>query len=352
MVSHILIFIVSLIFLAKGADYFVEYSGRVAKRFGVSDFVIGLTVTSIGTSIPELAASVSASIQEYSGIVIGNVVGSNIANIGLILGLSAAFRAFRTQRKMYERDGYIMIASVLIFFGFALNNMITRTEAVIMLIGYIFYIFFIIKTGNTNRAVHFRDFMKYVFDFEYMTPVKSTIYRIVRKKKQDKELTNNEKGEVKKITGGVTRDLGIIILSCTAIVFGARYLIGEAVWLAKLLHVPESVIGLSVIAVGTSLPELTVSLSAVRKEKGGMVVGNILGSNIANILLIIGVSGTIHPMAIVEISVTYTIPILIFFSLALLYFIKSDWEVKRYQGVIAIIAYITFMVLAFVLGWN
>lgn len=351
MISHIIILIVAFILLAMGAEYFVEYSARVAKRFSVSDFIIGLTITSIGTSVPELAASVSASLNGYSGIVIGNVVGSNIANVGLILGISATFKAFRTQKKMYERDGFIMIASVLLFFGFALNNSIGLPEAIIMLLSYIFYLFFLIKTDKSKKEVHFRDFMKYVFDFEYISPLKSKLYQIAARKPKE-ERTTQEKESVRFLTKGLIKDMLVIILSCLAVMFGSKYLVDEAIWLAQLLSVPESIIGLSLIAVGTSLPELTVSLSAVRKGKGGMVVGNVLGSNIANVLLVIGVSGTINPMAIAEISVTYTIPILLFFSLGLLYFIKSDWQIKRYQGVLAIFAYITFMILAFVLGWS
>lgn len=352
MISHIAIFIVSLVLLAKGADYFVEYSARLARKFSVSDFIIGLTITSIGTSIPELAASISASVNHYSGIVIGNVVGSNIANIGLILGASAAFKAFTTEKKMYERDGFIMIASVLLFFGLSLDNNISLPEAIIMLLAYFFYILFIIKTDSAEEAYKFRDFLKYVFEFRYLSPLKpGRLYRRAFRKPKE-ERTVQEEEAVKIFTKDLFKDFAIIILSCLAIMFGAKYLVIEAVWLANLLNVPESVVGLSIIAVGTSLPELSVSLSAVKKGKAGMVVGNVMGSNIANILLIIGVSGTINPMPIAEISVTYTIPILLFFSLALLYFIKSDWEIKRYQGVIAVIAYITFMVLAFVRGWS
>ena len=148
MITHIAIFIVALIFLAKGADFFVEYAARLAKSFGVSDFIIGLTITSIGTSVPELAAAVSAALQDHTGLIIGNVVGSNIANIGLILGLSAALRPFSTESKMYERDGYIMIATVILFFAFSLNNHISAFEALIFILSYIFYILFLIRSDH------------------------------------------------------------------------------------------------------------------------------------------------------------------------------------------------------------
>ncbi len=351
MVSHLVIFAVALVFLSKGADFFVEYAGRIAKRLGVSDFVIGLTLTSVGTSIPELAASVSASLNNASGLIMGNVVGSNIANIGLIMGISAMVKGFNTEQKMYERDGFIMIASVILLFAFSLDNQIEGWESGIMLAGYIFYLLFLIKSDKESRAYHFQDFMKYIFDFEYMSPVKDKLLKVAIKKSADERAAAEQK-VVKKFQLNILKDLAIVLTSGVAIMFGAKYLVQEAIWLAQLLNVPESVIGISLVAIGTSLPELTVSISGVRKGKSEMVVGNVLGSNIANILLIIGTSGWITQMNVAEISVVYTIPIMLFFSIALLYFIKSDWTITRSQGIIAVVAYVGFMIMAFVMSWS
>ena len=348
-IEHILLFIASLVFLVKGADYLVEFSGRVASKFGVSDFIIGLTVTSIGTSLPELAACISASLSHHSGIVIGNISGSNIANIGLILGISAAFRAFKTEKEMYERDGYIMMAGVLLFFGFVLDNKISFWEALILLMAYGFYLLFLIKSDNKRKAHHFHDFMGFIFDFQYIPNIrKNIIKRALRK--QPEERTIKERETVKVFRMDVLKDFALILVCLLVVTLSAKYLIREAEWLAALIGVPESLVGLSLISLGTSLPELTVSLSAARQGKGAMVVGNVLGSNIANILLIIGISGMIHPLQVAEISVVYTIPILLFFSLALLYFVRSDWEIKRRQGLIAVFAYLLFMGFAFVMG--
>jgi cation:H+ antiporter len=348
MIVHILIFVVSLAMLSKGSDYFVEYAGRIAKRLGVSDFVIGLTLTSIGTSVPELAASISASLNDASGLVIGNVVGSNIANIGLILGVSAIISSFATDQKMYQRDGYIMLAAVILLFMSALDNVISTWESVSMLVGYLFYLLFIIKSDKEARAYHFQDFMKYIFDFEYIPPVKAKLSGFLRRRSQ----VNEGETAFSKIRMGLLTDLLVVTVSAIGIMFGARYLVQEAMWFAQLLSIPESVIGVSFVAVGTSLPELTVSISAARSGRGDMVVGNIIGSNIANILLILGTSGLLTTLQIQEISVVYTIPIMLFFSIALLYFIKSDWTISRSQGILAVLAYVAFMVMAFTLGWS
>jgi cation:H+ antiporter len=147
-------------------------------------------------------------------------------------------------------------------------------------------------------------------------------------------------------------DLSIALGGCAGVAVGAHYMVEESIWLARLLSVPESVIGLSVIAVGTSLPELFVAISAARKGKGGLAVGNVMGSNIANLFFIGGLSSTIRPMDVAEISVVYTIPIMIFFSIGLVHFVKSDWMVTRAQGALAIVSYLAFMVVAFVYGWG
>lgn len=354
-ISHLLIFIAAMAFLVKGADYFVEYSGHIAKRLGVSDFIIGLTVTSIGTSLPELASSVSAALNDRPGIIVGNVVGSNIANIGLILGVSALFKGFKTERAMHDRDGFIMLASVVLFFFYSRDNVISVWESLSFLLFYALYLLFIFKVESDRVEVQFRDFMRFVFDFEYVEPIRRRMRRPGTAKSAltgvdpDFVETRSEKAGRARI---LALEGSVVLLSGLAILVSARYVVTEATWIAGILGVPDNIIGLSLIAVGTSLPELLVSVSAVRQNRGGIVVGNIIGSNIANVLLIFGVCGLIGPVGIAESSVVYTIPIMLFFSLAVIYFIKSDWEVRRSQGAIAIFAYLVFMLVAFTKDWG
>lgn len=177
MITHLIVFIIALIALIKGADLFVEYAAKVAKRFGVSDLLISLTITSIGTSIPELASSISAAINNAPQLIIGNIVGSNIANTGLILGFSALMAPIRTDVKMHDRDGLIMIASAGLLFLASLNNLLSILEAIEFLIMYIFYLFFVVISSVDERAYQFRDFIKFVFDFEYIKPVKEKFPR-------------------------------------------------------------------------------------------------------------------------------------------------------------------------------
>lgn len=345
MMIHFLFFLLSLIALSKGADLFVEHSAKLAKRMGVSDLVIGLTLTSVGTSLPELASSISASFNGASELIMGNIVGSNIANIGLILGVSAFIKAIPTDEKMHDRDGLIMMACTSLFFAFILNNQISTWQASVLFALYILYLYFVVISSAQERAYHFRDFMKFVFDFEYIEPVKKQVSeKLLHRKNSEGPSTHSSppQGEKSKWI----RDSLWILFSATLLILGAKYLIQEALWLAHLLQIPENIVGLTMIAVGTSLPELMVSVAAVRKNKGGLVVGNIIGSNIANILLIGGISGLISPLHVAEKTVTMTVPILLFFSLFLLYSVKSDQRITRLQGGLLLMAYLAFIVRA------
>lgn len=352
LISHIFLFIVGFLLLIKGANFFIEASSRLAKKFGVSEFIIGLTLTAIGTSIPELASSISASLKNYSGLIIGNVVGSNIANIGLVIGISAFLLPIKTKEKMFARDGFILIFSTILFLLFSLDNQITRVEAIALIVVYLFYILFLIKTDNKNENKYtFHDFLHYVFDFQYIASIKSRFLKSALDKNPNKR-THDENNIINSFRIGVVKDISIVVLSGIAIIFGAKYLVTESIWLANLLSIPQNLIGLSIVAIGTSLPELTVSIAAAKKGQSNFVMGNVVGSNIANILLVVGVSGIISPIQVTETSVIFTLPILLFFSLFLLFSIKSNWKIEKRKGLMLIGLYILFLTLAFINGWN
>ena len=321
----------------------------VARRFEVSDLVVGLVITSIGTSLPELAASFSAALAGSSGLVIGNVVGSNIANIGLVLGAAAIARPFTTQPRMHDRDGFILLASTLILFAAALDNRIGRLDAALFLVVYLAYIVFVSRSDREGVEHRFRDFLKFFFDFEYAAPVARRLTRRGAATRADRAgsaaSATNERVQL-----GI--ELSIAAGSLAALVLSSRFVVREAVWAAERLELPENLIGLSLIAIGTSLPELVVSVSAARQGKAELVVGNIMGSNIANTLLIVGLGAVVHPLAVAEPSVVYTIPIMLFFSLALLYFVRSDWRISRGQGVLAVTSYLVFLLMAFSRDWG
>ena len=350
MLSHIAILAVSLIVLVKSADWFVEFAGRAARRLGVSDLMIGLTITSVGTSLPELASSVSASAQGHSALAVGNVVGANIANIGLILGVAAIVRPFATQQRMHDRDGFIMVAAAGLLFLAVLDNELARMEAIAFVLFYVGYVTFAARTDREDAEVRFADFMEFFFDIN--RPRK--LFRRRRKKSADDSVDGSAADAPPKESSrsGLLHEIGVAVISCAAVVVSARFLVQEAVWAAGQLGVPESLIGLTLIALGTTQPELVIAITAARRGNGDMVVGNVMGSNIANVLLVLGLAGSVKPLEVPESSVVQTVPMLIFFSLGLLYIIKSGWRVTRRQGVFAVSCYAVFIAAAFLSNWG
>jgi len=180
------ILLAGLVLLVKGSDYFVKAASTIAKKLGVSEFVIGLTLVAVGTSIPELASSVAASLQQASGIVIGNIVGSNIANIALIVGLAATLSPVKTEPEMLRRDGYIMLFAALLFFAFAFNEALSRLEAAIFVLLYVAYVFFLFEEIPTNKGrFYFKEFAIYFVKFEYINSMKQKINSASRNRNSD-----------------------------------------------------------------------------------------------------------------------------------------------------------------------
>ncbi|MDD3247407.1 MAG: calcium/sodium antiporter [Methanosarcina sp.] len=392
-----LIFVGGLLLLVKGADLFVMSSSWIAKRFGVSEFIIGLTLVSIGTSVPELASSLTASFEHANGIVMGNVLGSNIANIGLVVSTAALLSNVKTEELMLRRDGYIMLFSAFLFLLFVLDFRISRIEALIFLLLYVAYLLFLLeKVKKHEEDIYFKDFMNYFFKFEYIFDLKARIETGVRgridekrikeavkesyeerereketkteeeirieiktyteiKAENETEIKNETETEIKNETETLSEsslliELIKLVAGVIAIIVGARYFVGQSIFFALLLEVPETLIGISLVAVGTSIPELMVTVSAARSGYASIALGNVIGSNISNTLLILGCSGLVHPLTVTEISVYYITPFMLLISVMLLLFIRTGWRIKRFEGLILFLLYSGFMVFIFHLG--
>ena len=338
---NFLILLLGLVFLVKGSDYFVKAASTIAKKLGVSEFVIGLTLVAVGTSIPELASSIVASIQQASGIVIGNIVGSNIVNIGLIVGVAAFISPMKTEVEMLKRDGYIMLFAAVLFFVFALNGELSMLESGIFVLLYIAYVFFLFEEAEKYEGkLHFKEFITYFFKFKY---INSAVQKINGNRNRGSE-SGNGNG---RLEGGFGKDILTLVLSCTAIVIGAKYFVEESIFFAELFGVPDTIIGTTLVAIGTSLPELVVTVSAARQGYGSIALGNIIGSNITNIFMILGLSGLLYPIAITEISLFFTTPVMIIISLILLVFISTGWEIKKWEGIALMAFYAAFLAVLF-----
>lgn len=340
--SNIVVFVLGLLLLIKGSDFFVKAAVAIAQKLGVSEFVIGLTLVALGTSIPELASSIFAALKTESGIVIGNVVGSNIANIGLIIGLGAVIATIKTKREMLQRDGYIMLFAALLFYLFIINARISRGEALVFLLFYVAYTVFLFESKpKSNNTAAFNEFIRYFLQFRYLITLKSSIMPLLNSKKT-RTSTPEESGKAVPKTD-LTKDFLVLTVSGVAVVLGANYLVNEAIFFAEFFNIPKTVIGISLVAVGTSLPEVGVTISAARQGYGTIAVGNVIGSNIANIFLVLGVSALIFPLSVITSTIRYSAPYMIFLSLMLLVFLKSERNLRRREGITFLFLYALFL---------
>lgn len=342
--TEFLIFGVALAVLVKGSDLFVDSASKLAKHFGVSDFVIGLTIVALGTSLPEFASAIVAALRGNTGLIIGNIVGANIANIGLNLGLSSVLSVLVIKKTMFRRDGIFLIMVSILFFTFALNKNISRVEGLILYTLFMFYIGYLFKFQPSKGRFGFRDYLQSVngaFLKRFIRPntYKEMItgsFRFIGPSR--KTLTLEEKRFLY-----MFKNVSLLILGGVAVFYGAKYIIPSAANIAHYFKVPEDIVGLVLLSLGTTLPELTVSLSAIRKGLGNILLGNVLGSNIANLLLIGGVSAIIHPLTINTISLYYTIPFMILMTFMLLTFIRIHWILRMLEGLMLIVMYILFI---------
>lgn len=308
--------ILGFVFLIKGADFLVDGSSAIAKRFGISSLVIGLTIVAFGTSMPELIVNIFASLEGDTGLAIGNILGSNIANILLILGISAMIYPLRVGHgTVWKEIPFSLFAILVLFFmvndhfidGDALSS-ITRIDGLILLS------FFVI-------------FMYYIFSIS----------------KNGENQNNESKDEIKKIP--VLISIFLIILGIVGLALGGKWIVDSAVDIASGMGVSQSLIGLTIVAFGTSLPELVTSAVAAYKKRSDIAIGNIVGSNIFNIFWILGVSATINPLPISE-ATNRDVLVTVFATLALfvLLFVGKKNIFERWQGALFVLAYILYIV--------
>lgn len=297
------------ILLFFGGDWLVDGGVALARRFRISALVIGMTIVAFGTSAPELLVSMTSAIKGSAGIAMGNVIGSNIANIGLILGLTALLCPILTQNRKILVNGLVMILASVLLLVFSLRNGITRPEGLVLFAGIILFTVISIRKGRTGN--------------------------------------NDENAgldiQEKKMSIGVA--ILLIILSCAMLAFGADFMVDGATVLAQSIGVSDKVIGLTIVALGTSLPELAASVAAAIKKEMDISIGNIIGSNIFNILCVLGVSGTIRPIPFEFAPYRNDFIIMLAFSAGLIILVqpwKSEGKLGRISGLILFAAYAVY----------
>ncbi len=318
LVITFLIFAVSLALLLKGSDIFVDAAAYFSETLGISKSAFAITIVAFATSIPELGTSIVAALQNNSSIILGNVVGSNIANIGLILGIVALFLvAKKRQREFVHETQFLLLVSVA-FFLLALDGSIAWPEAVLLLLLCVLYSRHILHKGQ-----HHHDHAQ---------------LRVEKSARLHEQSSN---------TRHINKQWAMIaFIGLAAIYLGARYTISSLIDLAAELQMSQMVASMIFLAVGTSLPELTVSLVALKKGLRTLAVGNLIGSNIMNLLAVAGVAGLISPIIIDRTSLFFTLPYMILLALLLYRYVTlKRWFSRVLEGVLFLAAYAVFLVL-------
>jgi cation:H+ antiporter len=341
-----ILLLIGLMILVKSSDYFVDYSSRLAEKLGVSKFVVGLTIVAFGTSLPELVSSVLAVLRGSPTLAIGNIIGSNVTNICLILGLSASLAVINIDKKMLYRDGFMMLLASVILYMFMLNGGIAFKEAVLMLVLFFMYTAYVVQTVPKRQT----GFLIRLKDWFTIAKIR-ILFGIIREftlRPKGRYLTVSYHKEWFKVwhikfKESAWSDLTLIFLSGILLWLGAEYTVKGAIILAMWLGIEANIIGLSVIALGTSLPELVVSITSVKRGHFEILVGNVLGSNITNILLVGGLSGLGARVIPAAMDINYSAPFMIGVTVLLLLFMRSKWRLRHHEGGVLLTLYAGFI---------
>ncbi len=305
---------VGLLLLSIGAEGLIEGSLRLSRIFAISPLVVGLTIVAFGTSAPELAVSLIASFKGSLNVALGNVLGSNIANTLLITGIGALIRPFSSNRYIIKRDlPFLFIISLIIYYCGFIGSINLWYGAIVIFL-FIAYLVYMYKT------------------------------------KADKYIKQNEQEETKKPVKNGDYDLMaifisifLIIIGLLALIYGSNIFLKGALQLGRLIGVPELFIGLTITALGTSLPEIATTVSASRRGEGNIIMGNVIGSNIANLCIVLGIASFILPIPVPAVSFKRDIPMLIITTILLGLLVLNGKKINRIEGAIFLLLYVAYI---------
>lgn len=302
----IIIFMGSLFVLIKASDYFTESAEKVGIYLGLPAFIVGVTIVSIGTSLPELTSSIFAVLGNSSEIVVGNVVGSNITNIFLVLGAVAILsrKTIKVSFELIHVDLPLLVGSAFLLTVTIYDGVFTLPEALLCLAGLLIYLLYTLSVEKTHEDIEIK-----------------------------------KEGRKRKLSW---KTIFILVVSVFFIYFGARYTIESVIKLSEILDIGKEIIAVSAVALGTSLPELTVSATATRKGKPEIAVGNVLGSNIFNTFAVMGIPALFGTLIIPHSILIFSLPMMLIATL-LYFFITQEREITKWEGWLLLIFYVFFI---------
>ncbi|TNE70887.1 calcium/sodium antiporter [bacterium] len=317
MLVTLAIFALGLVLLTLGAKWLVEGSSGIALHFGIRPIIVGMTVVAFGTSMPEFVFNLAATLQGSNDLGLGNIVGSNIANIALVLGVSAIINPIKIDKSLIKVEYPIILATSVLFYLMSIDGQIGQLDGIILFAIFIGFLVYMIKTGSNGNM-------------EGLVEIPET------------ESTKSKSS---------AKNIGFAILGLLLLIGGARLMVDSAVEIARTFHVSELVIGLTIIAIGTSLPELAASVMSTLKKEADISLGNVLGSNIFNILLVIGLLSIFIPtQAEGDTTLFLHFPAMLLVTLLLLPLLWLKEYISRLDGVLFVILYVIYLFLCYKFG--
>ena len=292
--------LLGLIFLIVGGDLLVRSAVSFADKFGVSSFLIGVTVVSFGTSAPELMVSIQAAMDQAADIAIGNVLGSNIANIALVLGISVVIRPLKIDTNTYKLSWWVMLVSSLLFILFLIDNVITKMEGLMLIVGLFCFIILSIKRNISN-----------------------------------------EESIISKIN--IQTGILFFVLGSIGLYSGSELFVESAISIASFFDVPKFVIGITVVALGTSLPELVTSIVALAKSQNNISLGNLIGSNVFNVFAVLGITSLIQELGTRSILLFLDFGVMLAVMLVFGYYLFIRKKISRTAGFVLLFGYISYI---------
>ncbi len=292
------LFLLSLILLTWGADWLVRGASAVAERLGVNPLVIGLTVVAFGTSAPELVVSGAAALRQQAGLAVGNVMGSTVANVGLIVGAGALIRPIEVHRRLLARESPLLVLVLLIVMVLSLNHAVGRLDGLALVTGFLIYLGFLFRWARDER-----------------------------------ESNGAMPGDrPRKTASKLGYDLLRLGLGLVGLLVGADWLVDSAVSIARAFDIPEAVIGATLVAIGTSMPELASTVAAAARGLGDIAIGNVIGSNVFNLGLVLGTAALLSPLQLPPETVVRQVLPALLFCVLLVPLAFTRWHVDRWEG--------------------
>jgi cation:H+ antiporter len=320
MVIDIVIFSAGLLLLSFGAKWLVDGASAITLGFGIRPVIVGMSVVAFGTSMPEFVFNIAATMNNSSDLGLGNIVGSNIANIALVLGVSSLIKPLEINQKVVKKELPITIAVTLLFLFMALDGQISSIDGGILVFLFGLFFIYLIKNGQ-----------EYSEDLDI-----------------DIDLDEQVSPDIELTPKNLTKDIVLIIVGLVGLIGGAQLMVNSSINIAKVFNISELVIGVTIVAIGTSLPELAASVVSSFKAEGDISLGNVLGSNIFNILMVIGFLSLFSPvLAQGEFTISLHFTFMVALTLLIWPILKFSAKITRVHGVFLIAVYLVYMYLSY-----